>query len=347
MRLYRREFLADLAKGLHCTIAGAIATSAIVASEAGQPKPPGELVNLGGHRLHVHCTGKGSPLVIIEYGLGDFSFDWVLVQSRVETFTRICTYDRAGYAWSDPGPLPRTFAQLNLELHDALSKLGEHGPFVLVGHSFGGPVMRNFAAMYPSDVAGMVLVDSVHESQRVAIQGKAVRLSAEAKGKPIPPPREDMRESDKPSAPAAAAPVAQSALPSLYQRLPCAEQELHRWAQALPHLDDAEASQREWSTEYYAKMLRASQAGSLGAIPLIVLSRAEGGYSSHLDIPAAQLERERKDGQAQLTLLSTNSKQILVRSGHNMHVEAPDEVAAAIREVVEAVRKHTKLQNRR
>jgi pimeloyl-ACP methyl ester carboxylesterase len=110
----------------------------VLAASTSEPKPPGRLADLGGHRLHVNCTGKGSPTVVVETGLGDFSFDWVLVQSRVSAFARICTYDRAGYAWSDPGPKPRTFSQLNLELRDALSKLGEPGPFVLVGHSYGG-----------------------------------------------------------------------------------------------------------------------------------------------------------------------------------------------------------------
>ena len=96
---------------------------------ASQPVPTGTLVDLGGHKLHVYCSGKGSPTVVVENGLGDFSFDWVLVQRRVSRFTQICTYDRAGYAWSGPGPKPRTFAQLNLELRDALVKLGQQGPF--------------------------------------------------------------------------------------------------------------------------------------------------------------------------------------------------------------------------
>src|SRR5215469_2490136 len=126
------------------------------AADVPTPAPPGKLVDLGGHRLHVNCTGRGRPIVVVEDGLGDFSFDWTLVQSRVSRFTRICTYDRAGYAWSDSGPMPRTFAQLNLELKDALGKLGERGPYVLVGHSFGGPVVMNFAILYPRDVAGMV-----------------------------------------------------------------------------------------------------------------------------------------------------------------------------------------------
>jgi pimeloyl-ACP methyl ester carboxylesterase len=317
---------------------------AVAAGNAAEPQPPGKLVDLGGHKLHFNCTGEGGPTVVVENGLGDFSFDWTLVQSRVARFARICTYDRAGYAWSDPGPRPRTFAQLNLELHDALAKLGERGPLILVGHSFGGPVVRNYAATYPKEVAGMVLVDSVQEDQRVIIRGKAVRLRDGAKGKSIPAPREELRESDRP---AVRPPAAQQRLDPLYSKLPRAEQELRLWAQGQPHLEDAEGDQREWSTEYFARMHRTPQEGSLGAIPLIVLTRAEGGYSDKLDIPAAQLEQERKDCQAKLARLSTNSKHIFVPSGHNMHLEAPEDVVAAVREVVEAVRQHSKLRPER
>src|SRR6478736_2938054 len=165
-----------------------------------EPQPPGKLVNLGNHRLHVNCTGKGAPTVVVENGLGDFSIDWTLVQSGVSAFTRICTYDRAGYAWSDPGPKPRTFAQINLELHDALAKLGEAGPFVLVGHSFGGPVVRNYAMTYPKDVAWGVFVAAAHEGLRVGIGGgKTIGLGDGAKGKIIPAPHEELSPSDRPT----------------------------------------------------------------------------------------------------------------------------------------------------
>lgn len=310
-----------------------------------EPKPLGKLVDLGGHRLHVNCTGKGTPTVVVENGLGDFSFDWYLVQTRVSRFNRICTYDRAGYAWSDPGPKPRTFAQVNLELRDALAKLHERGPFVLVGHSYGGPVVRNFAMTYPHEVAGIVLVDASFEGQRVGIGGKAMmRLGDEEKGRSIPPPHQDMKESDKPVVPANTTPQAQQPLDRMYNVLPPDEQKLQLWAQSLPEIDDAENSQREWSGEYFAKWLATPQVGALGAIPLVVLTRAEGGYKDgDYDVPAAQLEKERKEGQAKLALLSTNSRQVMVRSGHNMELEAPDDVTAAVREAVEAVRSHSKL----
>jgi pimeloyl-ACP methyl ester carboxylesterase len=314
-------------------------------AHAWQPRPPGRLVDLGGHRLHVNCTGNGSPTVVIENGLGDFSFDWILVQSRVSTFTRVCTYDRAGYAWSDPGPKPRTFQQLNLELRDALLKLDERGPFVLVGHSYGGPVVRNFAATYPQDVAGMVLVDAAFEGMRVGIGGRAtMQLGKDAKGGSIPAPREEMNASDQLELPLGAPPQTGPPLDPMYNVLPFAEQNLRRWAQSLPEIDDAENSQRQWSAEYFAKWLATPQAGALRAIPLVVLTRAEGGYrDADSDIPAAQMEKERIAGQANLVLLSTNSKQVFVDSGHNMNLEAPADVAAAIHQVVEAARYRLKL----
>src|SRR5262249_30279306 len=115
------------------------------------------------------------------------------------------------------------------------------------------------------------------------------------------------------------------------------------WAQSLPQTQDAEDGQRQWSEEYFAKMLASRQTGNLGAKPLIVLTRAAGGYSEGLDVPAAQLEKERLIGQAHLALLSSNSRQVFVHSGHNMELQSPDEVAGAIRSVVEAVRRHSKL----
>jgi len=316
-----------------------------ISTPAAEPKSPGKLVDLGGHRLHVNCTGKGGPTVIVENGLGDFSIDWILVQSRVSAFTRICTYDRAGYAWSDPGPKPRTFSQINLELHHALRKLGEHGPFVLVGHSYGGPVARNFAATYPYEVAGMVLVDAAHEGLRVGIGGgKTIRLGADAKEIAIPAAHEEVAASDKPTLRAENLPAEFKNLDPMYKVLPADAQQMHLWAQQLPGVYDAQNSETEWSGEFFAKWLATPQAGALKAIPLIVLSRADGGYTdADSDIPAAQMEQERKAGQAMLVSLSTNSKQLILHTGHNMNLEAPDDVAAAIRQVVEATRTHAPL----
>src|SRR5262245_33549793 len=109
--------------------------------------PPGKLVDLGGWRIHLNCTGKNkakSPTIVLESRSGDFSFDWSLVQPDVARFTQVCSYDRAGHAWSDLGPRPRTMKQIAYELHTALGKLGIKPPYVMVGQSFGGLLGRTY-----------------------------------------------------------------------------------------------------------------------------------------------------------------------------------------------------------
>jgi pimeloyl-ACP methyl ester carboxylesterase len=135
------------------------------------------------------CRGTGSPSVLLEAGAGDFSLAWSLVQERVAPFARVCSCDRAGYVWSDPGNRPRTYAQLALELRTALDRSGVRPPFVLVGQSYGGLVVRGFAKRYPADVVGMVLVDAVHEDERIVYGGEAHRLRDQARGRPAPEPR--------------------------------------------------------------------------------------------------------------------------------------------------------------
>src|SRR5205085_2610511 len=124
--------------------------------------PPGRLVEAGGHRLHLNVMGRGRPVVVLEAGAGSFSFEWSLVQPEVAKFTQVVAYDRAGYAWSDPGPKPRTMRQIAWELHTALENAGLEGPTVLVGASLGGLTARVYADQYPKEVVGMVFVDSTH-----------------------------------------------------------------------------------------------------------------------------------------------------------------------------------------
>jgi pimeloyl-ACP methyl ester carboxylesterase len=188
----------------------------------------------------------------------------------------------------------------------------------------------------------MVLVDSAHEGLRVGIGGgKTIRLGAGAKGTAIPRAHEEISASDKPALRAEDLPDELKALDPMFKVLPPDEQTMQLWAQLLPAVYDAQNSETQWSEEFFAKWLATPQAGTLGTIPLMVLSRADGGYrDGDSDFPAAQLEKERQEGQAKLALLSTNSKQVIVHSGHNMNLEAPENVASAIREVVEAVRHH-------
>src|SRR5262245_61950793 len=121
--------------------------------------PPGRLVEIGTHRLHLHCAGEGSPTVVFDAALGASSLSWSLVHPTVARVTRACVYDRAGFAWSDGGPMPRTAGRVADELHRLLRTADVPGPYILVGHSFGGLVMRLFASRHADDVAGIVLIE--------------------------------------------------------------------------------------------------------------------------------------------------------------------------------------------
>lgn len=128
---------------------------------------PGQRVDVGGYQLHLYCTGQRDslyPTVILEGGLGAPALMWAMVQSGLESQRRVCSYDRAGYGWSDPSPLPRTAQMMTSELHQLLHKANEPPPYVLVGHSLGSVLVRVYAANYPDDVAGLVLLDPRHEA---------------------------------------------------------------------------------------------------------------------------------------------------------------------------------------
>ncbi len=189
----------------------------VFAVNPSEPEPLGKLVDLGGHRLHVNCTGKGSPTVVVENGLGisPSTGSWCSLGFLVLRASALTIgLDMLG---ATQAPNHAHFPQVNLELRDALSKPGEPGPFVLVGHSYGSPAVKNFATIYPHEVAGIVLVDASFEGQRVGIGGKAMmRLGDGAKGRSIPPP--DMKESDKPVVQANTTPQTQQPLDPNVQR---------------------------------------------------------------------------------------------------------------------------------
>ena len=130
--------------------------------EAELYRPPGKLVDIGGYRLHINCVGAGGPTVILEYGLEATYLDWYLVQPEVARFAQVCTYDRAGYGWSDRSPRPRVPSVMADELYSLLQKAGLRPPFILVAHSFGSYNAVMFAHKFPQEVAGLVLVDGLH-----------------------------------------------------------------------------------------------------------------------------------------------------------------------------------------
>lgn len=126
-----------------------------------QHPPRGRLVDVGGYRLHLEVTGKGTPTIILDSSMG-VGLDWAAVQPDLAEHTKVVSYDRAGFGWSDPGPRPRRCSTMVRELRTALDRAGIDGPYILVGHVFGGMVMRLFASRYPEDVCAVVLADALH-----------------------------------------------------------------------------------------------------------------------------------------------------------------------------------------
>ena len=315
--------------------------------------PPGKLVDAGGFRLHLNCTGKSGPTVVLIAGSGDFSFDWGLVQPDVSRFSRVCSYDRAGLAWSDPGPTPRTMRQDASELHTLLKAARMEAPYVLVGHSIGGLIARVYAEQYADEVAGMVLVDSTHEDTTLMYQGKLFRIREGAKRVAVPPVQ--TMQSSPPKPPSAedieqfefnqkmfGAPKTEPP----FDRLPASSQAMRLWFRSQP--PRAAAGSDFWAEELQAMyMARAKTPYQLGDKPLVVLlARPEGGNPPP-GIAADEWKRvneEKRQQKVELANLSRNSKLVVAeRSGHRIQLDEPHIITDAVRLVVEAVRRRTRL----
>lgn len=310
------------------------------------PKPPGPLVDVGGWRLHVNCTGsarKGLPTVILEAGSGDFSFDWLLVQSAVEDFVRVCSYDRAGRAWSDLGPRPRTMSQSVYELHAALDRGGIAPPYVMVGHSSGALLVREFAGAHPGDVAGVVFVDGTNEDIRLNIRGELRRVRDDATGK-TPPPIQTRLADDQRTLSAEERSTAEmmagfSGAPAIlppFDRLPAHARKWRLWALAQPthHVADDDPF---WPDELQAMyQSRRDKPATLGALPLIVISR---DLARAEEIEAGEgLAAERRALQDDLAALSTRGRLVVATgSGHHVQLERPEIVIDAIRTILDEI----------
>lgn len=154
--------ISDMKSNRFGTVLLCLFSSTCATAVAQLPAAPGKILNVEGTKLHINCSGTGTPAVILEAGLPGSSLDWVSVQPEVANITTVCSYDRAGLGWSGLGKQPRTGSQIAEDLHGLLFAAGLKPPYVLVGHSIGGIYVRVFTAKYPSEVIGMVLVDALN-----------------------------------------------------------------------------------------------------------------------------------------------------------------------------------------
>jgi pimeloyl-ACP methyl ester carboxylesterase len=304
------------------------------------PSPTGQMVDIGGRKLHIHCTGTGAPTVIVENGGAAFSFDWELVQPEVEKFTRVCTYDRAGYAWSDVGPEFDTFDQSVHDLHTLLTKAGIAGPYVMVGHSFGGLLVRFYKATYPRDVVAMVLVDSSHEESLQQVGPKVVRIpevTADQFKALIDEGNANRPRNPEPD-------LVPETIFSPYDKLPEQFQTLHLWAlrRVLPLV-------KTWGLNLQYDLSRLHQLGvgnphPLGNMPLVVLTASDSNLPQVPGMTADQVRQDHLRLQDDLATLSTNARHVMVAgSGHEIYLYKPAVVVQSISDVVTSVRKGSRL----
>jgi len=327
-----------------CSTVILLAFSTAFASSSTETKvfsPPGKIVNVGGHALHLECIGTGRPTVVLEGGAGaGFSFDWALVQPDIAKTTRVCSYDRAGYAWSDPGPEPRTLEQVAYELHAVLHAANEHGPFILVGHSLGALIVRTFARLYPAEAAGFILIDGTHENSPILLNNKLVHMRELSRQRTVPEIQTGTQD-QRTAKPMLAATETQLDPP--YDRLPQQAQEFRR-AALQEDFQEASRSEFDFLPEEMNDLWLQRQKDPVpfGDKPLIVISAATRTGSPPAGVTEKdwkQLNEEKTAQQADLAKLSHNSKAITAKEeGHEVHLSEPDLVVSCIREIINAVR---------
>lgn len=283
----------------------------------------GRLIRAGNLRLNLYCTGEGGPTVILEAGLLDSLDSWSRVQAEVARFARVCSYDRAGYGYSDPGPTPRTSDRIASELHAALQAAGETPPYMLVGHSFGGFNVRVFNGKYPDQVAGIVLVDATQEDQYRLLPKSWVQMGLAMR-----------RRASR-----------QAFWAPLYIDLGLARLQLRLRNQHVPPIVLQSKYLKARADEFENIEVSAGQARTADHIdekPLLVLT---AGIAVDSALKAVLSETDQKayeetwinDLQLRLARLSRLGRRVLVPdSGHDMPTDRPDAIVSAIREICSA-----------
>ncbi|HET7208888.1 MAG TPA: alpha/beta hydrolase [Terriglobales bacterium] len=277
--------------------------------------PPGRLIDVGGHRLHLYCRGQGTPTVVLEHGLVGSYLDWYLVQPKIAAFTRVCSYDRAGYGWSDFSPNPRLPSVMCDELHELLIRSAERPPFIVVGHSMGGFDALIYAKKYSAEVAGIVLVDASHPDEtlpfswRQKLWLRSMQLTA-----PFGLPRwRDWCASGP-------------------KKLPKSQRSFACEARAF------RTNYEQWAA-FGAAAEEVRRVTSVGSVPLMVISRDPNRQPRSGDVVNPDFERHWWELQKDLLKLSENSKHILAEwSGHGIPQQRPDVVVSAIREMLDNLR---------
>jgi pimeloyl-ACP methyl ester carboxylesterase len=306
-----------MAGGLVLAAAGVIYQAIATQMDKSQYPAPGQLVEVGGYRLHIYCSGEGSPTVILDAAADMMSSDWAWIQPEIAKQTRVCSYDRAGMGWSDLGPAPRDAKQITLELHTLLTNAGIAGPYVMVGHSAGGLYVRSYAAEYPDEVMGMVLVDPGHPDMDTRIPALQAQNASDAE---LVGTMRVLSYFGLPRLLGIGKNNAQGLPPKQAAEVNAFVSRPQHWATILALINATSATYDE---------VRAT--GSLGNKPLVVISANTAWFAK--GAPADDARRILNDLHRELAETSTNSRHIIVEGAthgslvHN-HDDAQQVVAA-------------------
>ena len=276
---------------------------------------PGEMVTIGDHDIHLNCVGEGSPTVVFEADLDQYgSLSWDPVQKEVSKLTRACSYDRAGILWSKPGPRPRDGETIAAELKTLLENAGEEGPYLLVGHGFGGAYLRIFAGKNPEDVAGMVLVESSHPEMMTRFE--------EITGIPQEIPDEQIRPLilllSYLGAPGRWKDNIYNVAPEI-------------WDPVQAYFPQSSMTWFDEKAEGSNTLAQAGQYDNLGEFPLIVIASSTPISGEH----GEELQEMWIDLQHDLLSLSSNSEIRELVTGHYPQLQDPDLVIEAIQDILE------------
>ncbi len=288
--------------------------------------PPGQMVQVGNHQLHLYCQGRGTPTVVIEPGLGVDWVSWEPIVTALAPSTEVCVYDRAGYGWSEAGPMPRTAERSAVELHELLTRSHHPGPYVIVAHSFGGHVARVFAGRFGTSLRSLVLVDPSEMAR--------ADMAAPADTGPAPRRPLGVRTVIDMLPPLGWERVkrlyqGESVLPPRIQRLPPPFRQRVVVASSLDQLD-AEQSELASSRPSQQQAWDATMPPDLAVVVITPFYPDESGRVSETPEALARRKRHLEIAQA-----STHGSQVFAeRSGHMVHMDQPELVLSVIRDVL-------------